>query len=47
MVMELMDTSLTSFVENNQSSISVETKISILYDISLGLSYISILMIQQ
>ena len=40
MVMELMDTSLTSFVENNQSSISMVTKISILYDISLGLSYL-------
>ena len=40
MVMELMDTSLTSFVKNKQSNISMETKISILYDVSLGLSYL-------
>ena len=40
MVMELMDTSLTSFIENNQSKISVETKFSILHDVSLGLSHL-------
>ena len=40
MVMELMDTSLTSFIENNQSKIAVETKLSILQDVSLGLSYL-------
>ena len=38
MVMELMDTSLTSFIENKQSKIAVETKFSILHDVSLGLS---------
>ena len=40
MVMELMDTSLTSFIEKNQSKIAVETKLSILHDVSLGLSYL-------
>ena len=40
MVMELMDTSLTSFIENNQSKIAVETKLSILHDVSLGLSHL-------
>ena len=40
MVMELMDTSLTSFVENNQSKIAMKTKLSILQDVSLGLSYL-------
>ena len=40
MVIELMDTSLTSFIENNQSKIAVETKLSILHDVSLGLSYL-------
>ena len=35
-----MDTSLTSFIENNQSKIAVETKFSILHDVSLGLSYL-------
>ena len=40
MVMELMDTSLTSFIENNQSKIAVETKLFILHDVSLGLSYL-------
>ena len=40
MVMELMDTGLTSFIDNNQSKIAVETKLSILYDVSLGLSYL-------
>ena len=38
MVMELMTTSLTSFVRNNQSKIPIKTKISILHDVSLGLS---------
>ena len=40
MVMELMDTSLTSFIENNQSKIAMKTKFSILHDVSLGLSYL-------
>ena len=40
MVMELMDTSLTSFIENNQSKIAVETKLSILHHVSLGLSHL-------
>ena len=40
MVMELMDTSLTSFIENNQSKIAVEMKLSILHDVSPGLSYL-------
>ena len=40
MVMELMDTSLTSFIEKNQSKIAMETKLSILHDVSLGLSYL-------
>ena len=40
MVMELMDTSLTSFIQNNQSKIAVKDKYSILYDVSLGLTYL-------
>ena len=40
MVMELMDTSLTSYIEINQSKISMETKLSILHDVSLGLSHL-------
>ena len=40
MVMELMDTGLTSFIANNQSKIAVETKLSILHDVSLGLNYL-------
>ena len=40
MVMELMDTSLTSFVKDNQSKITMETKVSIIHDVSLGLSYL-------
>jgi len=40
MVMELMDTSLTSFVRNNQTKIPIKTKMSILHDVSLGLSYL-------
>jgi len=40
MVMELMDTSLTSFIEKNQSKIAMNTKLSILHDVSLGLSYL-------
>ena len=40
MVMELMDTSLTKFVENNKSKISFGTKVSILHDVSLGLSFL-------
>ena len=40
MVMELMDTSLTEFVENTKSQITFQTKISILYDVSKGLSFL-------
>ena len=40
MVMELMDTSLTSFIENSHSKIAMETKLSILHDVSLGLSHL-------
>ena len=40
MVMELMTTSLTSFVKSNQSKITVDRKMSILYDVSLALSYL-------
>ena len=40
MVMELMDTGLTSFIEKNQSKIAMKTKLSILHDVSLGLSYL-------
>ena len=40
MVMELMDTSLAEFVENNKSKISFRTKVSILHDVSLGLSFL-------
>ena len=40
MVMELMDTSLTSFIEKNLFKIAVETKLSILQHVSLGLSHL-------
>ena len=40
MVMELMETSLTSFVENNRSNISTDRKISILFDVSCGLTFL-------
>ena len=40
MVMELMDTSLTSFIEKNQSKIAITTKLSIMHDVSLALSYL-------
>ena len=40
MVMELMDTNVTSFVTTNQSKITLETKLSILHDVSFGLSYL-------
>ena len=40
MVMELMDTSLTAFVENNKTQIAVQTKMSILYDVSKGLDFL-------
>ena len=40
MVIELMDTSLTAFIEKNQNKIAVETKLSILHDVSLGLSHL-------
>ena len=36
MVMELMDSSLTAFVENNKGQIAIQTKMSILYDVSKG-----------
>lgn len=40
MVMELMNASLTSYVKSNRSSILINTKLSILSDVSLGLSYL-------
>ena len=40
MVMEKMSTSLTSFVKKQQSKIAMSTKISILHDVSLGLSHL-------
>jgi len=40
MVMELMDIDLTFFLEKNASKIVFATKISILYDVSLGLSFL-------
>ena len=40
MVMELMDTSLTFFIRDNQSKIAIKTKLSILHDVSLGLSHL-------
>ena len=40
MVMELMDASLKVFIENNKSTIAFEKKISILHDVSLGLSFL-------
>ena len=40
MVMELMDTNVTSFVTSNQSKITLKTKLSILHDVSFGLSYL-------
>ena len=38
MVMELMDIGLSSFIEKNKSNICIKTKLSILHDVSLGLS---------
>ena len=40
MVMELMDTSLTKFVENDKTKIIFRVKLSILYDVSLGLRFL-------
>ena len=40
MVMELMMMCVTSFVKKKQSDISMKTKLSILYDLSLGLGYL-------
>jgi len=40
MVMEMMSTSLTMFIQSNQLNISLATKISILKDVSLGLNYL-------
>ena len=40
MVMELMNTSLKRFIENNKSTIAFQKKVSILYDVSLGLRYL-------
>jgi len=40
MVMELMDFDLTSFLEKNVSKIAFAMKISTLYDVSLGLSFL-------
>ena len=40
MVMELMDASLASFVEKNKSRIEFGIKMSILHDVSVGLSFL-------
>ena len=40
MVMELMTCSLTSFIEKGRSQICTKIKISILYDVSVGLSFL-------
>ena len=40
MVMELMETSLSSFIQHNTSKIAMTNKISILHDVSLGLCYL-------
>lgn len=40
MVMELMDSNLSDFVKNNQFRITLETKVSILYDVSKGLDFL-------
>ena len=40
MVMELMDTSLAKFMENNKAQIAIQTKMSILYDITRGLNFL-------
>ena len=40
MVMELMDTSLTSFVKSNKYRVAFGKKISILCDVSIGLSFL-------
>ena len=40
MAMELMEYSLTSFVQKNKSHIAVEAKISILFDVSCGLAFL-------
>ena len=40
MVMELMSTSLAKFVENNKSQIAIQTKMSVLYDVSQGLTFL-------
>jgi len=40
MAMELMDKGLSSFIENNKSKIAMDTKLSILHDVSLGLCHL-------
>ena len=40
MVMELMDTSLTKFVEDNKLQITIQKKMCILYDVSKGLDFL-------
>ena len=40
MVMELMDTSLTKFMENNKGQITTQTKMQILHDVAQGLSFL-------
>ena len=40
MVMELMFTSLTSFLEKQHSKIAMNTKLSFIHDVSLGLSHL-------
>ena len=40
MIMELMDTSLTSFVKENKTKIPFSKKVRIIYDVSQGLSFL-------
>ena len=40
MVMELMETSLVSFVKKNKSNIAIKVKLSILFDVSCGLTFL-------
>ena len=40
MVMEIMEHSLTSYVQKNKSNIAIETKISILFNVSCGLAFL-------
>ena len=40
MVMELMNASLTTFVKSHHSNIDLHTKMSVVYDVSCGLTYL-------